>query len=483
MKFLLLPLTLFFCCISALNAKVDLKQSLSALPPGTQVSFLAQDMATKKKLVAHNDDFFRSPASVQKLITALAARLQLGPNFRFKTQLLSAGTIHQNKLDGDLILKTSGDPTFTHERLNQLFASLKQKGITEIKGNLIIDTSVFAGHDKAPGWSWENLTFCYNVPPSAAIVDRNCFLTELKIDQEVGELATLEIKSQAPVRVESEVLITGKLPNAAEQYCEFNIEHEHKNQYVLTGCYKQAKKPVQIKFAVQDGAEYLTQFVKRALAINKIKLTGQIQVSKKPIDSELPLHVITASNSAPLPVLLNKMLKTSDNLIADALFRTLGASYYKTAGTWQNGSNAVKSILKNKAKIDLSNAVIKDGSGLSRQNLIDTNKILAVLNYISNHDEKLKLIKMLPVSGKDGTLLNRLSFKDPDLKLAISAKTGYLTGVYNMAGFLKKPNGEYIAFVQLVSGYNLSGFKNNTKSNLTPIAQFERSLYKQLLAE
>jgi len=76
------------------------------------------------------------------------------------------GSISNKQLNGDLIIQLSGDPTFSSDRLKIMLTELRQKGIEKIAGNIILDTSVFASHDKAAGWSWNNLTACYNAPPS-----------------------------------------------------------------------------------------------------------------------------------------------------------------------------------------------------------------------------------------------------------------------------------------------------------------------------
>lgn len=469
---------IFFSATSI--ASLNIENELTKLPNGTQLSFLVQSIdPAKKTVVSYNNNFFTTPASTQKLVTALAALLELGPDFTFKTELFMTGSIRKQHLNGDLILRMSGDPSFTETQLNNLFNALYKKGIREIKGDIIIDTSIFSGHDKASGWSWNNLTSCYNAPPSASIIDGNCFFVDVISAKKIGGLAHLKKQKDYPVSINGDVTTIDSKDNVDDKYCEFNVEYEDKNQYFLTGCLKQNKNPVTLVFAIQDGTEYLTQFIKKFLTKHKIKLIGKIKESKKNVISTTKTTLIASASSHKLPILLNKMLKQSDNMIADTIFRTIGAHYYKTSGTWQNSSAAVKEILNNKANIDLENIVMEDGSGLSRLNLMNANKLMNILQYIAENDDSLKMISMLPISGKDGTLLYRSGLKLPDLKLVISAKTGTLTGIYNMAGFLKQKNGHYLAFVQFISGYNAKEMHAN--SELTPIAEFEQSVYQQLL--
>ncbi len=113
------------------------------------------------------------------MITALAALLQLGPDFRFTTTLESKGSVDNGVLKGDLIARFGGDPHAKTPDLRNMVAALKKSGVQKIDGNVFIDTSIFASHDKAPGWPWNDMTQCFSAPPAAAIIDRNCFSISL----------------------------------------------------------------------------------------------------------------------------------------------------------------------------------------------------------------------------------------------------------------------------------------------------------------
>ena len=148
------------------------------------------------------------------------------------------------------------------------------------------------------------------------------------------------------------------------------------------------------------------------------------------------------------------------------------------SGTWRNGGDAVKQILRKKAGIDLENLVIADGSGLSRLNLVSANKLMEILQYISLHNNQLAFIEKLPIAGVDGTLQNRKSFNQAPFKEAVMAKTGYIQGSYNLAGFIQKSDGRYIAFVQLLSGYRADS-QGEPKNGA--IMRFESEFYKNFI--
>lgn len=157
-----------------------------------------------------------------KVITALAAMLQLGPDFRFNTQLESKGTLADGTLRGDLVARFGGDPTLTRQDLRNMVANLKKQGVDHIQGNLVIDTSVFASHDKAPGWPWNDMTQCFSAPPGAAIVDRNCFSVSLYSGANAGDTAFIRVASYYPVNMFSQVRTLARGSSDA-QYCELDV--------------------------------------------------------------------------------------------------------------------------------------------------------------------------------------------------------------------------------------------------------------------
>ncbi|MFP1557539.1 D-alanyl-D-alanine carboxypeptidase [Escherichia coli] len=120
---------------------------------------------------------------------------------------------------------------------------------------MLIDTSIFASHDKAPGWPWNDMTQCFSTPPAAAIVDRNCFSVSLYgVPQNlvIWLLYAWHLLPRYDVR-------PGSRPprgSAEAQYCELDVVPGDLNRFTLTGCLPQRSEPLPLAFAVQDGASY-----------------------------------------------------------------------------------------------------------------------------------------------------------------------------------------------------------------------------------
>ncbi|MEQ4531350.1 MAG: D-alanyl-D-alanine carboxypeptidase/D-alanyl-D-alanine-endopeptidase, partial [Mixta sp.] len=167
-------------CAFMLQAQAaSVEEYTQYLPDGANLALMAQKVGSSTPLVDYHSKQMALPASTMKVVTALAALLELGPDFRFRTTLESQGKVDNGTLTGDLVARFGGDPTFSRQSLRNMVAALKKQGITHIQGNLVIDTSVFASHDKAPGWPWNDITECFSAPPAAAIVDKNCFSVSL----------------------------------------------------------------------------------------------------------------------------------------------------------------------------------------------------------------------------------------------------------------------------------------------------------------
>lgn len=459
----------------ALNASAaNVDEYINQLPAGANLALMVQKVGASAPQIDYHSQQMALPASTQKVITALAALLQLGPDYRFTTSLESRGKIEDGVLKGDLIARFDGDPTFKRQDLRNMVAALKRAGVQKIEGNVLIDTSVFASHDKAPGWPWNDMTQCFSAPPAAAIVDRNCFSVSLYSAPKANDLAFIRIASYYPVTMFSQVRTLPRGSSEA-QYCELDVVPGDLNRYTLTGCMTQRADPLPLAFAIQDGASYAGAILKGELKEANISYSGTLL--RQTLASQ-PGTVIASKQSAPLHDLLRIMLKKSDNMIADTVFRTIGRNFYGVQGTWRAGADAVRQILRQKAGVDLGNSIVVDGSGLSRHNLISPATMMQVLQYIAQNDSQLNFISMLPLAGHDGSLQYRAGLHEAGVDGKVSAKTGSLQGVYNLAGFITTASGQRMAFIQYLSGYAVEPADQRTRR--VPLARFESRLYRDI---
>ena len=167
-----------------------------------------------------------------------------------------------------------------------------------------------------------------------------------------------------------------------------------------------------------------------------------------------PLHAkqIAVHKSEPLSVMLIHMLKHSDNLYANAITKTLGHLHSGQPASWDDGVNAIKTILSTQAHLNKKNLDFMDGAGISRYNLTTPQSIAHLLQFIQKTPSVAKyLIPALPIAGHDGTLTNRM--KNLYHNESFRAKTGTLTGVSNLAGYLTTRNNKHYIVVILADNF------------------------------
>ncbi|MGL5608599.1 MAG: D-alanyl-D-alanine carboxypeptidase/D-alanyl-D-alanine endopeptidase, partial [Aeromonas veronii] len=139
-------------------------------PQGGQYAIMVQ--GNNGVEFARHADQMIAPASTMKVLTALAARLELGADFRFATDIQAQpGAKQGDTINGDIWINFVGDPTLSRMDLLALF---KQLGVTNIKGNVYVNTGAYNGYERGNGWSWGDQTLCFAAPVSSVIIDKNC---------------------------------------------------------------------------------------------------------------------------------------------------------------------------------------------------------------------------------------------------------------------------------------------------------------------
>jgi PBP4 family serine-type D-alanyl-D-alanine carboxypeptidase len=439
------------------------------LPKESRSALIIKTLNNKATKLSRNPDSYFTPASTLKLVTALAAKLELGDRFRFTTAI--------NKVGNNVVITFSGDPTLTTADLTALLTQLKQKNGRVINGDLWLDNSAFTGYERAIGWPWDNLGVCYSAPSSAITLDRNCAQASI-YTQKQGS-TRVYVPEHYPLYVISNVQTVTR-DEQKSQHCTLELESNDQNEYHLNGCLTLREKPLPLKFAIQNTDLFANRVIHRLLNQLGITLKGTIQVGAAPKGAS---KTVAQHHSAFLPELLATMLQKSDNLIADNLFKAVGQHLYAHQGSFNSGAAAVKQLLLEKAKIDLSKAQIVDGSGLSRNNRLTVNQFSQVLDYIWRNDARLKLIGIMAKSGQTGTLHYRRSMNLPEMRGKMIAKSGSLYGSYNMAGFgLDKSGRPKTLFVQMVGDYFPEQVKEQTRAaKIAPLTQFEKAFYSKVI--
>lgn len=453
---------------SLLSSQVFAYAPLNELPAGSRAALRVEGLQTQQSYHrSDNQDLLFPPASTLKIVTALAAKLELGDQFRYQTTIEQVGK--------DVVIRFSGDPTLTTEHLKQLLSQTKSNGIETIKGDLWLDNTVFTGYERAVGWPWDILGVCYSAPASAISLDENCVQASIYTQQD-GR-TRVYVPEHQPIYVTTQAKTVSKAEQESSQ-CDLELLSSPDNHYQLQGCLQSRSQPLPLKFAVQDPALYTQRILHTLLHQLNIVLEGDIKVGAPQSHGQR----LATHESVALPELLETMLKKSDNLIADNLTKTLGATFFVQAGSFGNGTEAIKQILFARTGIDLQNTPMADGSGLSRNNRFTSQNMAAVLRYVWKNEDKLGLIALMPKSGTNGTLKYRRSMRQAPIKGELIAKSGSLYGSYNMAGYGLDKNGQpSTLFVQFVADYYPPKIKSDAQPTIAPITKFETLFYQDVV--
>ena len=446
-KILFLLLTIVYSPFSVAIDPIDILTT-AVKPEGSSVAVSVWDLTKNKAVYSLNGEQLMLPASTQKLFIAVSTLKNLGPNFHYTTTLETNGTIVNNTLIGNLYVRFDADPSLTTNALYNLLQQLKSQGINKIAGDVLLSAPL-KQPARAKGWAWDDLSICYAAPVSGYILDKNCVMAELTPTQ--GNRSKINLFDKVPLVIDSKVNYD---PKKLQKDCEMELNKVSINHYVLEGCHHQ-KRNVSLEIAIPDPKQFAIDYVAQSLSDLGIKITGKVTENKIHIISD-KVHIgkiIASHNSDNLTELLKDMLLNSDNLIADTLTKKLGQVTYERQGSFFNGTRAIKKTMKQQG-IDLSNAVLADGSGLSRYNLVSTHQLLNTIKAIYADPQLRILIDFLPVAGESGTLLNKQVFNYAPLKDIVIAKTGSMSGVSCLAGFINIPGRNKYAFAIIENGIN-----------------------------
>ena len=412
----------------------DLDEIVEQFDAKAHVGIEVVSIKTGQKLYQRNSDHLFVPASCSKLFTGAAALSILGVDYQFETKLFLDG-------EGNLYLKGSGDPSLSRYDIEKLATQLVMRGVTEV-GEIYVDNFDFDDFSQGPGWMWDEPIEYWNSPMDGLTVDHSSVHVWIIPGKQVATpplvcidpaLRNFIIQNRAVTGTEESLKVDRRpIPN------DWTIDVE--------GSISFKSNPLEFKIPVPYPSIYAGQILKNLLQIRGVKIRGEIRRERTPAKAD----VVAVHASAPLSQIVQYMMKHSDNLYADNLFKKMGQQAVGAPGTWQKGSLAIRQFLLRDAAIDPADMVILDGSGLSRYNLVSPRYLIQLLTYLAKEFKcSPEFTASLPISGVDGTLKNRLT----QAKSRVRAKTGSMTGITTMAGYVTTKDNDLLAFAIMINGF------------------------------
>lgn len=416
--------------------------------PLESVSVVAQPLDADQVVISHNSSKPMNPASVMKLVTSYAALEALSPAYRWKTEVFRNGTLNNGVLDGDLMIKGYGDPSFKAQDFWRLLMTVQQAGIQKINGNLVIDKSVYADEVSQRETFDDETWRAYNAMPSAFLVSGRSTSfkftvqdNKVKVDQEF-ELPEIQILNQMKLRQNG----CGDWRN----YFSYTVQQKNGGAVVtFTGSYSPDCEERYLELSVLSDTQYAFYTFKKLWAQLGGQFSGNLQIASVPLTAQK----VTTQYSEPLSQVMHDINKWSNNLMARQLMLTVGVETGSALMpvTEKSAAVAIQETFARKG-LFFDELVLENGSGLSRVERISAEHLAQLLVRAFKSPVMPDFMASLPILGLDGTTKKRLV--DTALQGRAQLKTGSLNGVTTIAGYLLDANLRRYAVVFLINHAN-----------------------------
>ncbi|MGB3438546.1 MAG: D-alanyl-D-alanine carboxypeptidase/D-alanyl-D-alanine-endopeptidase [Actinophytocola sp.] len=403
----------------------------------------------------------QQPASNAKLVTSIAAFDVLGPDYRFDTTVHAAGRRAGPVLDGDLYLKGTGDPTTLAADYDALAAQVAAKGVKLVRGKLVADDTWFDDVRLGTSWAWDDEPYYYSAQVSAltAAPDTDYDAGSIIIRVAPGADGKAVVTTEPPTSYVK--VVNTAVTGAAGSPNTIGVDRVHgANTFTVTGSIPSDGAATGEWMAVWEPTGYAAALFRAALGKHGVKVLGTTALGATPASAP----VVASRQSMPLRELAVPFLKLSNNLHAEILVKAMGR---KTSGqgTWSAGLAAVADRLPSYG-VDPARLSLRDGSGLSRMDQISPDQLAALLGAARSRPWFGDWHEALPIAGKadrlvGGTLRSRMRGTAAEGK--VYAKTGSLTGVSGLSGYVTNAAGEQWVFSMVTNnsvGVNVKGLED-----------------------
>ncbi len=474
-KLILASLTISAAVSPAALVGQSLQQRLNRLldaPPFNRATWniYAQD-DRGRVLFNRNGDRFSVPASNTKLVVAAAAAVLLPPDYRVRTSLYPNGTVADGILRGDLILYGRGDPTWsercytvdtlapggcdsTWTAMDAIADSLRAGGIKRVTGRIVGDGSYFEPTMTHWNWGTFDVNWWYAAPVSGLGFHDNSVDFQITPGPFVDappvitwnpdlDLFTFENRART-VPADSGTTIGDNFfrkPGTLDIWAE--------------GTVALGRTPFIESFALPDPSLYAA----RALAASLRRKGISVEGGTAGTTDSMAYHALRCCGTPlveyqgrPLPDIMFPILNSSQNWFAEMLLKTLGRQLGDT-GSWAKGLDVEKRFLIDSVKIDSTAFALEDGSGLAAGNLVTPRAFVQLLTYMYRHPKRAPFLAGLPRAQQRGSLLRR--FQGTAVEGRVLAKTGSISRVNTLSGYIEKANGRVITFSIQVNAHDV----------------------------
>lgn len=413
---------------------------------GAHIGVVVRKADSGEIIYSRNGDKRFNPASNEKLLTTSAAAQLLGPAHTFSTTVTHSGLRRASVVTGDLYLKGTGDPTITPAAYDELAKKVADSGIKQVLGGVVADDSWFDNVRLGTEWAWDDEPFAYAAQISALTVAGTAEFDTGVVRVESGPGATVGAPAAITlVPATTYVKVVNRaVTGAAGSARTISVDREHgTNTIVVTGSAPFGSAVGFNLRSVDNPTAYASSLFQAALARHGVRVTKPGTIGTTPAVT-IP---VTSRQSIPLGQILVPLLKLSNNGHAEILVKSVGRKM-RNQGTWSAGLGSISTFLADSG-VRANNLRMVDGSGLSRQDLITPEEVTALLHSAQSKPWFTTWYDALPIAGNParlvgGTLASRMV--GTAAANNVHAKTGSLTSVSALSGYVTNAAGEKLIF-------------------------------------
>jgi len=381
------------------------------------------------------------PASNQKLLTTAAALALLGPDHKYVTTLQAPGAIQNGRIDGDLLVRGTGDPNissrFYEGGPGALFRAwareLRARGLQEVTGGIVADDTYFDDVRLPPTWDDRQAETWYSAQVSALSLNDNCLDVVVRPASRAGRPAEVGV-----VPASALIEIEGAPQTVAGGKAKVIVHRKPgTNRIQVKGQIGLGAPAWMGNITMDDPALVFASALANAMKAEGITIKGSARKlerrsSRAGVVPAVQAPAILVEHTSTLLQDLQVILKRSQNLHAEILLKAMGARA-GGEGSLAGGERAIREYLKAK-RIPADGLVVADGSGLSHANRVSAETLVRVLHSVRGESHFESFLQALPIAGEDGTLDDR--FRGRAARGRIHAKTGYIRGVSCLSGYV-----------------------------------------------
>ncbi len=416
----------------------------AGLGPG-QVGAIALPLDGGAPLLAHNDAAPLNPASTMKLLTSYAALSLLGPEYRWRTAAFLRGRLEGDVLHGDLVLRGGGDPKLVIEDLAAFVARMRQAGLRELRGDLVVDDALYdVGDDSVEAFDGEP-SQPYNVRPHALLM--NFKSTRIVVQPGPAGAAIALDPALADVEVDNDVrLARGPCRHGPWGLTVRDADGRPVPTIRVSGQYSLGCGEQGVFASVLSHRQFIHALFKAAWLQAGGSWNGRTRLERGAGQGQPWLEWASPRTLADVVADVNKF---SNNVMARQLLLHLASERARPPATPEGARRVLGDWLAAQS-IALPGLVVDNGSGLSRNERISAAGLARLLRHAAASPYGDLVRESLPVAGVDGTMKHRLVGEPIAGRAWI--KTGSLVQVRSIAGYVDAASGRRYAVVLLVNG-------------------------------